>query len=243
MIAMPFATRPSTNLYPILLGLLVLLMSVASQAFVDSKLSSIFQGEMLNAQVAYLETITGPAMHIYPGHDGVQLRDYRVEGCRVVAYAKGTEVVGYSLDLNPKCNFNLHGFMGDGYSTTDGLTIAKFVRGGFGADMHVQSNCIYLCGNAADPTVDFTFEGPHVLNFLSIVLTVTLADTPSLDAEERWEKAMRSREGDDYIRNVRFNCTNKYDTLAIQAFANAPVNQITIGYQPNATFYKRSCAR
>ena len=117
---------------------------------------------MLNAQVAYLEAITGPAMHVYAG-GGVQIRDYRVAGCRVTVYANGPAVVGYSLDLTPRCNFDLGAFLGNGYSSTSGLTIGKFAAGLFGPQLLVQSSCIYLCGNAADPTVDFTFEGPHAV--------------------------------------------------------------------------------
>lgn len=196
---------------------------------------------MLYAQVPYLETITGPAMHVSPGRDALQRRNYQVEGCEVIAYAKATLVIGYSLDLTPKCNFDLSEFMGDRYSTTRRLTVGKFIKGGSGSDMRVQSTCIYLCGNAADPTVDFTFEGPHALNFISIVLTVTLADQPSLDAAERWRKVIRNKESDDYVTEARFNCTTRYDDAGIRAFANAPVSQITVGYEPNATSYKASC--
>jgi hypothetical protein len=71
--------------------------------------------------------------------------------------------------------------------------------------------------------------------------TVTLADQPSLDAAEHWQNVMQNKEGEDYIRQARFNCTNKYDDAAIKALVNAPVSQITVGYEPNATLYKASC--
>jgi hypothetical protein len=108
---------------------LVTIEVLLNQACAASKLSSIFQEQMLNVQVAYLETITGPGMHIFPGRDGLQRRDYLVEGCKVIAHARDPVVIGYSLDLTPKCNFNLSNFMGDRYSTTRGLTVGKFYRG------------------------------------------------------------------------------------------------------------------
>jgi hypothetical protein len=216
-------------------------LSFAGNAHADSKLARIFDREMLNVQIAYLESITGPAMHV---NDilGVQYRDYRIEGCKLLVYAKGSEVVGYTLSLSPKCNFNLGNFLGSGYSSTNGLTVGGFINGGLGQGMRVQSGCIYMCGNAADPAVDFTYEGPHALGFISIVLSITLAGGPSLDAVDLWEKAMRSREREDYILNTRFNCDRKYDAIAIRAFSNVPVDQITVGYEPMAGFYNRSCS-
>jgi hypothetical protein len=220
---------------------LCLLFGVADQAHAASKLSAIFQFEMLNAQIAYLETITGPAMHVDTGSNGIQRRDYRVTGCRLIAYAKGSAVIGYSLVLTPKCSFNQSNFMGEKYSSTNGLTISKFVKAGFGSDMRVRSSCIYLCGNAADPTVDFVFEGPHALNFISIVLTIVLADAPSLDAAQRWENVMRAAESKDFIIDTKFNCTTKYDDAAIRAFSDVPVSRITVGYSPDTALYERRC--
>jgi hypothetical protein len=209
----------------------------------DGKLSSIFVPDMLDAQIAYLETITGPAMHIYPGRDDVQTRHYPVDGCKMYAYAHGTGIIGYSLFLTPNCNFNLGNFLGSGYSSTNNLTIGKFVKAGFGADMRVQADCIYLCGNAADPTVDFTFEGPHAVNYISIVLTVSLAEDSAAAAARRWEKVIRATENEDYVTEARFNCSPKYDAAAIQAFADVPVFQITLGYEPNAALYKERCGQ
>jgi hypothetical protein len=210
-------------------------------ALAQDRLSRIFDPEMLNAQIAYLETITGPAMHVYKGPGGIEIRDYRVDGCRVEAYTKGAEAIGYSLVLNENCNFDLGKFIGPPYSSTRNLTIGSFVHNGFGAEMRAQSLCIYLCGNAADPTIDFTFEGPHALNFVKVVLTVELSDDPSLDAVERWRNAMRQREGEDYIIDTRFNCTPKYDRIAVQDFADVAVRKVSIGYNPNEFRYDRDC--
>jgi hypothetical protein len=162
-----------------------------------------------HVQVAYLESITDPI-------GGVQSRDYRVEGCRVTAFAKGPTVIGYSLDLTPRCNFDLGAYLGNGYPSTKGLTIRKFASGLFGPSLLVRSSCIYLCGNAADPTVEFEFEGPHAVNYVNVVLTVVLADEGSIAAANRWDTYMRKRENENYIVDARFNRDQKYATEAIR---------------------------
>ena len=224
-------------------NIFLLVLILVSHAYSDNKLSRIFRPEMLNAQIAYLETITGPALHVGDSFNSVVERDYRVDGCRLKAYTKGKMAIGYSLDLSSNCSFDLGAFLGNGYSWTDGLTIGKFVDGAYGEDMRAQSSCINSCGNSVDESVDFTFEGPHSANYLSIVFTVVLVTNQSIDAEQRWETLMRKKEGDDYVLNTRFNCSKKFDGMAIRAFYKVPVTQITMGYEPNASFYTSLCNR
>jgi hypothetical protein len=235
---MSVSLRAATVLLAVMLGL------TGAAAAQTTKLSRIFQYEMLNAQLAYLEYIAGPAQHVAPSGAGMQAREYPVEGCRVTAYVKGAVVLAYSLELSPKCNFDLNDFLGNDYPSTEGLTIGGFTNGSFGADLRVQSTCIDLCGNAADPTVDFTWEGPHAANFISVVLTIVLASDEALSATDRWEAVIRKSEHDDYIDKTKFNCDAKYDSSAISTFKDVKVNKITIGYyQPNARSYQKSCAR
>ena len=216
-------------------GIVVAMVGLANPAAAATKLSRIFQFDLLNAEIAYLESITGPAIHIHAAGAGIQARDYRVDGCRVTTYAKGSEAIAYALDLTSKCNFNLGDFLGNGYGSTAGLTIGKFAKGSFGAHLRARSSCISLCGNAADPTVDFTWEGPHAANFVSVVLTITVADDRSVDASRRWAAVMQEKEGDDYVTATKFNCNNRYDDAAATAFGNIKITKITIGYyEPNA---------
>ena len=217
---------------------------MATHAYAGPKLDEIFAPDMLQAQVPYLETITGPAKYIRNGTGGIQIREYPVEGCRVLAYAKDTEVEGYSLDLKPACNINLGKYFNTEFST-QGLTIEKFtsaVGAGPGQPLTVQSDCISMCGNAADPTVDFAYHGPHAVNFLTVIATVILVDKPSLDAADEWRTAMKSQ-GEGYVINTRFNCDHRFDAFANRAFANVPVYQLTIGYEPNAASYAAGCKR
>ena len=94
--------------------------------------------------------------------------------------------------------------------------------------------------------MDFTFEGPHAVGFVNVVLTVILADETSIRATERWEAFMRKRESEDYIVNTRFNCDQKYNAEAIRDFSKVSVSRVTVGssgFEPNASTYKKGCGQ
>ncbi len=223
-------------------GLLLMCTTAVLEAAPASKLQKVFQFETLGVRVAYLESLTGPAMHEFPGAGGTETRDYRVDGCLVGAGIDQGTVRYLRLSLTPRCNFNLGSFLGNGYGTTTGLTVGKFARGLFGASaIRVQSSCVYLCGNAADPSVDFTWEGPHAANFVGVTLGVTLVNGPALDGSGKWTDAMRRRDGQAYIEQTRFNCDRKWDAEGVQAFAPAQVNQVTIGFDLPASDYANHC--
>ena len=219
---------------------LVLSTSFARSA---NQLNDVFQNEMLGAQVNYLEHKIGPAMHVYKLSEGMESREYRVNGCQITAYASHGAIEGYSLSLRPNCNFNLGNFMGSGYGSTTGLTVGAFLRAWKGTMvLHAESECIDMCGNAADPSMDFIFEGPHAMNYLNVQLTVVLDEKQSIEAAEKLTDDLKRNEGSEYVTNTKFNCNNKYDALASKLFANVPVRSITVGsYLPMADFYKRGC--
>lgn len=126
-------------------------------------------------------------------------------------------ILALGLDLTPRCNFNLGSFLGNGYGSTAGLTIGKFASGSFGASqIQAHSGCIYLCGNAADPEVSFTWEGPHAANYTTVILNVVLASPVSLDAAQRWQTAMEGVEGHKFIEQTLFNCSRRYDAVAVR---------------------------
>jgi hypothetical protein len=204
--------------------------ALPATAAAQSKLDEIFEFDMLGAQVAYLEHMIGPAKHIFTlPKAGMQIRTYPVDGCKVEATTQGTEVLRYSLVLTPTCNFDL-GKLVQGHATTKDLTVGRFADRYDASYLHVRSDCIYSCGNAADPRVDFIYEGSHADGWVSVVLTVIIADVPALQAVEPWENLMRSKEGDNYVLETKFNCDHKYDSIAVRAFENVVVNKITVGF-------------
>jgi hypothetical protein len=203
--------------------------SLPDSASAADKLSSIFNFDMLNVQPAFLENITGPARSMDTDATGVEVRDYRVDGCQVQAFFEKNLARRYALVLTPKCNFNLGAFV-PGYASTKGLTVGKFADGQQHPQLRLHSDCIYNCGNAADPSVDFTWEGPHSVNFVYVALTVTIADTIALGASQVLEDQMSKNEGQEYLLETKFNCDRKYDEMAVRDFAKAPVNEIVIGF-------------
>lgn len=202
-------------------------------AVAASKLSQVFTSDMLGAQTAYLEHLVGPAMRVIPIKKS-EYRSYKVDGCnveaRITSVAGGPPSVdALSLDLSPRCKIDLKDFHLEPLSTR-GLTISKLADW---KSLGFESSCISLCGNAADPTVDFIQKSSHATNWIGVVYTITIADEPALKATEDLSEVMQAREGEDYVIDTKFNCDAKYTDLALKLFANVPVNRITVGIFPD----------
>jgi hypothetical protein len=198
------------------------------QAMAAGKLSNIFKVDMLNAELADLERITGPATQVIDFR-GVQMRDYRVDGCKMQAFVRGTMVRRYSLSLTPSCNLDLAALV-PGHGSTKDLTVGKFVGGTQHPVMRFHADCMD-CGNAADPTADFIWTD-HAANVVTVELTTVIAgaNPAALEAFERLQNLMRDKEGADYLEATTFNCDGKYDDAAVRTFSQVPVNQIVIGF-------------
>lgn len=198
-------------------------------ALAAGKLAIIFKFDMLSVRPSYLESITGPAKEIATDRSGAEVRSYRIDGCDVRVFFEKDVARRYSLSLSRKCNFNLGAFL-PGYASTSGLTVQKLVDGPQHPELRFRADCIYSCGNAADPTVDFMWEGPHSVNFIYVALTVTLADDLAIAASGPLKDLMLKNEGEDYVLRTKFNCDGKYDQIAARNFAKVPVNEIVIGF-------------
>ena len=96
------------------------------------------------------------------------------------------------------------------------------------SNMLFQASCISMCGNAADPTVTFHWDGPHAVGFMNIDLVSIIAYGQSLDAVEKWRTLMTKNEGEDYVIHTRFNCDDKYEKIGLQLFQNVEVYEIIV---------------
>lgn len=226
----------------------------APQAPTSASLHEIFDDDMYNVQVPFLESRVGVARRI-TNLVGEQIRQYTISGCWVDAYVVNNEVRGYGLILGGPdrsypdvCNTEIP------TSTnlrTNNLTIGRFIDGmGIGvgierSDRLLSSDCIFLCGNAADPTVTFHWEGPHVINFLRVDMTIVLAGDASLNAAERWQNVMIKAEGEAFVRNTKFNCDAKYQKMGVELFRDVPVYRIVVHYAdlPIEPFIVSDCGR
>jgi hypothetical protein len=201
-------------------------------------LQDIFGGDMWNIQVPFLESKVGVARRVL-NVTGGQIRTYTIDGCEVTAYIRDNDVAGYGLLLgrdqhfgkNDNCNIDIPAY---NHLSTKNLTIGNFIRAaGVGiADPRsiFNSPCITMCGNAADPIVIFRYEGPHVSNFVKIVLISTISDDVSINAAEQWAKLMTNAEGKNYVTDTRFNCESKYQNIGLQLFQNVQPYKIIIGF-------------
>jgi predicted aspartyl protease len=232
-----------------------------------ASLQDLFNMDMLNVQLPFLESRVGVARRVY-NIAGEQERTYTIDGCDVTAYVRKNEVVAYGLILGgtqgwrsskEDCNVLIPGSAGTGFADgklverqglrTNNLTIGKFIDVmGMGIGQRgslFRAACITSCGNAADPTVEFHWDGPHALGFLNIDLISIIAYGASIDAADRWESIMTKAEGKDYVLNARFNCDAKYENIGLQLFRNVEVYQIIIrtGDRPVEPFFARLCGR
>jgi hypothetical protein len=193
---------------------------------VKSPIARIFAPDMLSAQVPYLEKTFGlVAYHV----DGLT-RTYKVGSCMVdVTTDKQGNIASLGLEtVSRECSFDLAPFVGAQHAMpVDRLAFGQLY--GPMADGKFYADCIYLCGNAADPVVTFFYEGPHSLQFLQVAASVTLVDDASINAAGAWQAAMKP-EGQDYVVQTRFNCDNKYEAAARTAFSNVRISAISVGY-------------
>lgn len=198
----------------------VLSVGVAQAAYAG-KLDEIFTRDMIGADIAYLQQFTGVPRTTLDG----LFREYKVGQCTVTVYGEKI-VTSLELEVSPKCTFDL-GKMIDGAPNKEW---AHQLTMGWAEGAHFSSDCIYMCGNAVDPSVYATLEGPRANGFLQIQLQVVLDEDKASDAADQWREHMVAKEGEDYVMETLFNKSNKYDDIAVRLFRDVPVRKIRIGY-------------
>lgn len=193
-----------------------------------SKLARVFDPEMISADLAYFEQVTGPARNTYRNR-----KTYKVDSCKVTATIFNSSVRSLHLDLSPKCTFNLNRFLPNFHGKFPAphiMTFGQFdaVSGGNGQFM---ADCLTMCGNAADPVVYEYWYGSRADLMLEVLLEVVQVSGPALSAADKWQDAMERSEGQDWVIDTKFNCSRtKYDQVAHQAFRGVTISAITIGY-------------
>lgn len=185
-------------------------------------LAEVFNGDMLGTNLRYFESIAGVARESF----GDQ-HTYRVQGCEVTVTGEDA-VSALRLELSPTCKADIASFIGDfAPPANQTLTFGNFhVAAG---DLSYYSDCLTLCGNAADPSVYAHWQGPRAVGFTDVLLEVVLVDGTALDAKDVWRQSMEQAKGEDWVMETKFNCERTFDAQAQQAFNNVAVTAITIG--------------
>jgi len=179
-----------------------------------AKLDEVFNGKMLGTTPRYFESVAG-----IPVKKVDDTYHFDIEGCEVRASIKDEGVYALRLELTPSCHVDLTSF-GLNHSTTKGLTFGQFPSAQYFSD------CLYMCGNAYDPSDYALWKGPHVSNFVEVMLETASA----YEAGAKWHEHMQQQMGEDYVIDLRFNCENTFSNIAAQAFENVAVEAITIGH-------------
>lgn len=213
----------------VLFSLLASTLAMSLNTAHAASVAEVFTGDMLGTNQRYFESVAG-----IPRESNGNDHHFKVQGCDITATIEGGKVSKLRLELTPKCQADLTQFVGT-YAPAPGkpLTVGAFTASS-GGGLSFSADCLSMCGNAADPSVYAHWEGPHAVGFREVLLEVVLVSDAALDASGQWESHMRKAEGDDYVMETRFNCDQKYASIAQKAFENVPVTAVTIGSELKA---------
>lgn len=105
----------------------------APNVAVSPTLAKLFVPDAIQGNVAWFETMTGPARQVQNNGNGTQSRIYQVDGCKVTARATNQTINEISLDLAPNCNVPLKSMVANSPDmSVSGLTFADLFKNGAG---------------------------------------------------------------------------------------------------------------
>lgn len=201
--------------------------SSAASAAKPAELAQVFDPEMIDADIAYFERVTGPARNTY-GNTKV----YKVGDCDVTATVAGGSVRSLRVDISPRCTFDLNRLLSNfpgKFPAPDAMTFGEFdsVTGGSG---QFFADCLAQCGNAADPVIYEHWHGSRADLALEVMLEAVQVSGAVLDGAAIWRAAREKVEGEDWVVDAKFNCTREYDAVAHRAFRDVTISAIAIGH-------------
>jgi hypothetical protein len=190
----------------------------------SSKLARIFTADILGANVAYLETLTGPAFRT----DGSE-RTYKVDGCEIVVGAAKGKIANIGIDgVSGRCSFDIAQYFAEGYEhpappmPTFGQ-IKNWLGGHYGAD------CLALCGNSAAPVVSLSYSGSHADNFNGLYAATSISAGAAFDAYEDWGAKLTAKYGQAYVANGQYRTGDALDDVAAKDFGPIRPTVIRVG--------------
>lgn len=216
------------NLKVVAVSLVLLIVNSAALAAKPTKLAQIFNADTIDADLSYLEYMTGPARNTHDAGNGFKEKVYRVDGCEVTANIERGVVRSLGLTLSPSCSFKLNAFLVNYPKLTK--PIHKMTFGQVGSALNgggsFTPSCFYgNCGNAVDPSTYASFTLPNSGKNYEIMLEAFASPE-----YEQWRDVMVKDIGE---KNIVFeknpNCTGKYNGVAERIFKNATITRITIG--------------
>jgi len=200
-------------------------IAVADYAAARSpQLAKIFTPDILGANVAYLETITGPAFRTEAAE-----RTYKVDGCQIVVGVEKGKIANIGVDgVSAHCSFPIAQYFAGGYDhPVPPLPSFGDIKDGLGG--HYGATCLSLCGNAAAPVVWLTYSGSHADNFNGLYAAIPITGGPALDAYEDWSAKLIAKYGQAYVENGQYEGGDSLDDVAAKDFARVRPTLIRVG--------------
>jgi hypothetical protein len=190
----------------------------------SAKLAQIFTPDVLGSNVAFLETITGPAFRT----DGAD-RIYKVGGCTVIVGATAGKIDNIGIDgYGGACSFPIAQYFAGGYDhPAPQLPTFGDLKQTFGGDF--ATDCLKLCGNAAAPVVSLNYQGSHADNFNNLYAAISVVDDPTLNAYQAWADRLGAKYGDDVLEGGTGKMDDSLQDVAAQSFANLRPTVIRVG--------------
>lgn len=197
--------------------------SAAAPAAPEPKLAKIFTPDILGANVAYLETITGPAFST-EGAD----RTYKVGACQVIVGAKAGKIANIGLvGVSPVCDFPIAQYFARSDHLVPDLPTFGDIKTGLGGDYSVD--CLALCSNAADPVVTLTYQGSHADNFNDLLAQVSVSDDQVLAAWQDWSDKLVPKYGQPKLEKGTRGLPDTTQDVAAHDFAAIRPTTIRVG--------------
>ncbi len=199
--------------------------AAAAAPAAPAKLAKIFTPDVLGSNVAFLETITGPAFRT----DGSD-RTYKVDGCTVIVGATNGKIDNIGIDgYGGACSFPIAQYFAGGYEhPVPNLPTFGDIKAGLGG-AYVPT-CLRLCGNGSDPVVSLSYQGSHADNFNDLYAAVSIGkDDAALAAYDDWGNQMTKKFGVDYVVNGGYSGGDSMQDVAAKDFAKVAPTTIRVG--------------
>lgn len=189
-----------------------------------ASLDQIFVPDTLDAQVSYLETLTGPAWRV----EGDR-RLYKLGACVLEVTAPGHVVQSLGVELSPQCAPDLSPFTASPNRLPAFPMTVHQAETALGQPVY-RADCLEMCGNAYDPSLYAYISGYHANNFIDVLLGIPQVTKPAEDAAAAWAAKMEQAKGADYVTDGTYNCSQDFQGEAAALFRNLRVAHVTVGH-------------
>lgn len=167
--------------------------------------------DQVGNELAYFEHKFGPAKRV----DFLDTRIYQIGDCEFnISLDKNKSIKSVELKISKRCDVNAK-FKDN--SIVSKMTLKDFYNS---SDGKFGRTCLYLCGNAYDPTLYYLAREPHALQFLERIIETKVPDGLS--------EAVLKTEGEDKLRDMSYDVTIYHD-ITKRIAANSKIISYTEG--------------